>query len=143
MSEELATIGMTSATALITAMTSDGWNTVRAWVGRWLGRGRAEEETVHLVRLDRDREHLLATQEAEVRAESERLAAVWAVRLQDVVEIDKNAARELLDWANRWRAENPDVVSRATAVRQNAKARGHARITQVGGNQTFVPRDES
>ena len=142
MTEELATVGTAGASALITAMTTDGWRGVRAWVGRWLGRGHAEEETRHLVLFDRDRERLLAAP-GEEGDWAQRLVAAWAVRLQDVADMDQEAAKELLDWVNRWRAENPNVKLRGAVVRQNAKASGRARITQVGGNQTFAPPERS
>lgn len=135
--QELATVGAAGAAALVASMVSDGWRGARSWVGRWLGRGRAEDETRQLARLDRDRELLLAAPENEADDRAREMSGAWAVRLQDVADEDEDAARELLDFVKRWQAENPEVAQKATVVRQNAKASGKARINQVGGNQTI------
>ncbi|MET9070565.1 hypothetical protein [Streptomyces sp. NPDC004232] len=71
------------------------------------------------------------------------LAAAWAVRLQDIADMDEDAGRELLEWVNQWRTENPEAVQRAAVVWQNAKASGRSRITQVGGNQTLIRPERS
>ncbi len=142
-SGELATVGSTGASALIAAMTTDGWGRVRTWFGRWLGRGQSETETHHLSRLDRDRELLLATSAEESEEQAGRLAGAWTVRLQDIADMDAQAASELLEFLVRWRAENPESSERAGRVRQQAKASGHSSIVQVGGNQTVIRPERS
>ena len=132
-------MGMAGATALVTAMTTDGWSAVRAWIGRWLGRGHAQEESHHLVRLDRDRELLLAASGSEQADEAQQLVTAWAVRFQDVAEIGQDAALELVQWLAQWQAENPVESGKESGVRQKAKASGRARITQIGGSQIILP----
>jgi hypothetical protein len=124
---------MSGATALVVAMTNDGWSAARSWVGRWLSRGRPQEEGHSLARLDRDRKLLLSAPVDDQATEAERLVTAWAVRLQDVAEIDQNAALELVEWVTRRQSAN---LGKEQGVRQKAKASGHAQITQVGGNQT-------
>lgn len=142
-SGELATVGTASALALVTAMTTDAWGGVRTWFGRWFGRGRSEAEAHHLTRLDRDRDRLLAVADAEEGQLAGELAAVWAVRLQDIADVDQDAGQELLEWVTRWRTQNPEAEQRAAAIKQHAKASGRSRITQVGGNQTIIHRERS
>ncbi|MDX2546162.1 hypothetical protein ACOT81_27430 [Streptomyces sp. WI04-05B] len=124
-------------------MTTDTWRGVRTWFGGLLGRGRPEAETHHLTRLDRDRDALLAAAPEGEDQLARDLAAAWAVRLQDVADMDQDAGRELLEWVARWRAENPEVERPAAVVRQNAKGSGRSRITQVGGNQTVIRPERS
>ncbi|WP_159054518.1 hypothetical protein [Streptomyces dysideae] len=52
--------------------------------------------------------------------------------------MDQDAGRGLLEWLNQWRDRDPEAAQRAAGVRQKAKASGHSRITQVGGNQTII-----
>ncbi|MFI1305070.1 MULTISPECIES: hypothetical protein [Streptomyces] len=138
MSGELAMVGTTSALALVTAMTTDGWRSVRDRVAQWLGRGRTDGGSALLTRLDGDRELLLATRAGEQEALAGELASHWGVRLQDLADTDDDTARELLEWVRRWQEQNPQEAQRANVIRQNAKASGRARITQVGGNQTII-----
>lgn len=137
-SGELATVGTAGALALVTAMTTDSWRGVRTWFGQWLGRGHSETEVHHLTRLDRDQEALSAARADDEEQLARDLAAVWAVRLQDIADMDQGAGRELLEWVTRWRTENPEAARSAAVVKQNAKGSGRARITQVGGNQTII-----
>ncbi|MEV8389795.1 MULTISPECIES: hypothetical protein [unclassified Streptomyces] len=124
-------------------MTTDGWGGVRAWIGRWLGRGRTEVEAHQLSRLDQDHQLLLASSADEADEQAGRLACAWTVRLQDAADMDADAARELLEFVARWRAQNPDSSERAAVVRQKARASGHSRIVQVGGNQTVIRSERS
>ncbi|WP_159047861.1 hypothetical protein [Streptomyces sp. WM6378] len=128
---------MAGASALVTAMTTDGWGGIRSWFGRWFGRGHAEAEEQCLVRLDRDRT-ALADGGGDAAATSATLVNAWAVRLQDLVDMDRTAGEELLEWVRQWQADQPEAARRAAAVNQKAKASGHARITQVGGDQTNI-----
>ena len=111
-SGELATVGTASALALVTAMTTDGWSGVRTWFGQWFGQGQAEAEKYHLTRLDRDRDTLLAVANAEEDQLARELASAWAVRLQDIADMDQDAAQELLEWMMGWRAQNPQAERR-------------------------------
>ncbi|MGE7389359.1 hypothetical protein ACQKM2_28190 [Streptomyces sp. NPDC004126] len=135
-SGELATVGVAGASALVAAMMSDGWRSVRDWMARLLGHGQAEAEARQVARLDRDREMLLAAPAGEDR--SGEVSASWTVRLQDLADEDEEAGRELLEFVNRWREQNPEAAQKPTVVRQSAKAGGKARINQVGGNQTVI-----
>ncbi|MEU6485823.1 hypothetical protein [Streptomyces sp. NPDC046887] len=143
-SGELATVGTAAASALAVAMTGDGWRGFRDWLGRWFGRGGELATVRQLDRLDRDREALLAVLEDERDDRAGDLAAAWAVRLQDAVDEDPQAGRELLTYVKQWRDENPQAVPQVGVVSQRAKASGKSRITQVGRDQiTFRPERRS
>ncbi|MFJ8545134.1 hypothetical protein ACIRFH_24520 [Streptomyces sp. NPDC093586] len=136
-SGELATVGTTAASALVVAMTGDGWRGIRDWFGRDGDRTAARQ----LGRLDRDRETLLALPEEEREARAGDLSSAWAVRLQDLADEDPEAGQELLAYLKQWLAENPQAAPEVGAVSQRAKATGKSRITQVGRDQiTINPR---
>lgn len=140
-SGELATVGATSAAALVTAMTTDGWGSVRQWFGQWLGRGRAADEELHLARLERDRELLVHASSEDKQELAGRLESAWAVRLQDVADVDGEAALRLRDFVRAWIAEHPGEGVQSRVVTQRADGRGHARITQIGGSKTTIHRE--
>lgn len=133
-------MGIAGASALVIAMANDGWSSARSWIGHWLGRGRGQEESHSLALLDRDRQLLLVASDDDQADEAQRLVATWGVRLQDIADMDQDAAVELMQWVSRWQAENQ---GKQPGVRQKAKASGRARITQIGGNQTNLSRGQS
>ncbi|MFD7547883.1 hypothetical protein [Streptomyces sp. NPDC059816] len=137
-SGELATVGTAAASALAVAMAGDGWHGFRDWLGRWFGRGGDLATDRQLDRLDRDREALLAVLENERDDRAGDLAAAWAVRLQDAVDEDPEAGRELLAYVKQWRDENPQAVPRVGVVSQQAQTSGRSRVTQVGRDQITV-----
>ncbi|MFF3373518.1 hypothetical protein ACFYXF_11280 [Streptomyces sp. NPDC002680] len=135
--------GTTAASALVVAMTGDGWSGFRGWLGRWFGRGGDRAAARQLDRLDRDRETLLAVPEGERADRAGDLSSAWAVRLQDAADEDPEAAQELLAYVKQWRAEHPETAPQLTVVRQRAEARGKSRITQVGRDQTIIKPERS
>jgi hypothetical protein len=60
------------------------------------------------------------------------------VRLQDAVDEDPEAGRELIAYVKQWRDENPQAVPQVGMVSQRAKASGKSRVTQVGRDQVTV-----
>ncbi|WP_406426389.1 hypothetical protein [Streptomyces sp. NBC_00147] len=142
-SGELATVGVAGASALVAAMAGDGWSGFHSWIGRWFGRGGEDAAARQLARLDRDREALLAAPEDEAEGRAGDFSAAWAVRLQDVADEDPDAGRALLEFVRQWRADHPEAEPRVSVVRQRAEAKGKARITQVGRDQTIVKREQS
>lgn len=139
---ELAALATAGATVLIGAMVSDAWNGVRPRFARLFGRGDSGQDAAQLARLDRDHTHLQSLPLAARDEQGAALAAQWTVRLLDLVEAEPDVAvalRELIAW---WRGEYPEPA-RAEGIRQQAKASGHARITQVGGNQVTLRPGQS
>jgi hypothetical protein len=137
-SSDLATVSAIASRALVTAMMTDSWERTREWFGRWLSRGHAESEQIHLERLDRDRE---AVRSATPESREERVGAVqarWAGRLEDLAELDPEAAELLVELTQQWMAEHPEDTGLGAQVRQEAKASGHARIIQVGRDQNIT-----
>jgi len=92
MVEWLAAAG---GSALVTAMVTDGWETVKARFARLLGRGDDSRSVVAAQRLERSREVVAGLSGAELeRARAEQQAA-WAARLTDLLEEHPDAATEL------------------------------------------------
>ncbi len=137
-SGELAAVGTTAASALVVAMTGDGWSGFRGWLGRWFGRGDDQAADRRLDRLDRDRAALVAVPEDERADRAGALYSAWAVRLQDAADEDREAAQELLAYAKQWRSDHPEAAPQVTVVRQRAEAKGKSQVTQVGRDQTVI-----
>lgn len=142
-SGELATVGTAAASALVVTMTGDGWRGFRDWLGRWFGHGDDRGADRQLDRLNRDREALLGLPEEEREDRAADLSTSWAVRLQDAVDEDPEAGRELLAFVKQWRSENPQAVPQVGVVSQRAKAKGKAKVTQVGRDQITVRPERS
>ncbi|MCE7081823.1 hypothetical protein [Streptomyces sp. ST2-7A] len=138
----LADIGEAGATTLVVAMATDGWESLRARLGRWFATwsGGGEDEAGHrLERMDRDREHLLAASPGEEESRAGRLVADWTVRLRDIADTHHEAAAELRDLARQWREEHPTAPRHHGDVSRWATASGGSRVVQVGGDWTVQP----
>ncbi|MGW7351658.1 hypothetical protein [Streptomyces sp. NPDC054784] len=142
-SGEMATVGTAAASALVVAMTGDGWRGFRDWLGQWFERGDDRAAARQLDRLDRDRETLLAAPEEQREDRAGDLSTTWAVRLQDAADEDPEASRELLAYVKQWRAENPQTAPQVAGVTQRAKAEGKSRVTQVGRDQITLNPERS
>ncbi|SFD58645.1 hypothetical protein [Streptomyces aidingensis] len=136
MSGELATAGATCASALVTAMAADGWGSFRTWLRQWLRRNRPESESHLLQRIDDDREKLLERSAAQRERQAGKLETAWGVRLQDIADLDAEAAREMLHFAQAWMSRHrPAGDAAPRMVQQRAEARGRASVVQIGGDQ--------
>jgi hypothetical protein len=86
LTEALTALASTGGTALVTAMVTDGWESVKAGFARLFGQGDAAQAMEAAGRLDRSRAMLteLSGRELE-RARAEQEAA-WRIRLSDLLE---------------------------------------------------------
>lgn len=88
MDAELVMLASSAASALVGAMATDGWQTLRNRVARLLGRGDAGAERLALEMLDEDAAGLTPGSERDV-------TAAWTVRLRDLLRADPDAAAAL------------------------------------------------
>ncbi|MFC1407590.1 MULTISPECIES: hypothetical protein [Streptacidiphilus] len=139
-SNDLAAVSAIGGRALVTAMTTDLWAATRARFARWLSRDRPDSEAVHLERLDRDHDALIAASGLEREELAQALETRWAGRLQDAAELDAESARILIEMVRQWEQEHP-AETPVSRVDQNAKAGGHARIIQIGRDQNITRRE--
>jgi hypothetical protein len=92
MDQALVALAASAATTLVNAVTTDGWQAVRAAIGRLLGRGDKRAEESVLETLDEDATVLVGSADAATRA---AVQAQWSVRLRDLLRVDPDAADEL------------------------------------------------
>jgi hypothetical protein len=122
-----ATILATAATALVTAMTTDGWEGVRKKVAQWFGRGKQDGTDRALAELDQSRAALTDA----TRTEQE---IIWRTRMGDLASRDGAAAAELPALVRELQALTATVAGH---IEQHATASGNAQQAVLGqGTQT-------
>jgi hypothetical protein len=132
-----AAILATAGTALVTAMTTDGWEGVRKKVAQWFGRGKKDDTDRALTELDQSRAALAALAAA-TGAELDRTRTeqeiVWRTRMGDLASRDEGAAAELPALVRELQALTSTVAGR---IEQHATASGNAQQAVLGqGVQT-------
>ncbi|MGA4837850.1 hypothetical protein [Streptomyces sp. G45] len=133
----LATLAAAGAGGLVSAATTDAWQTTRDRFVHLLGRGDPERARAAAGRLDALRAAATGTDGDRARAQA-RLA--WRVRLQDLLEEHPEAAAEL---QAAVAAFAPPERGGAT-YRQYGRAEGHGRVimNQHGDQSVRVERAE-
>jgi hypothetical protein len=122
-----ATILATAATALVTAMTTDGWEGVRKKVAQWFGRVKKDGTDRALAELDQSRAALTDA----TRTEQE---IIWRTRMGDLASRDETAAAELPALVRELQALTATVAGH---IEQHATASGNAQQAVLGqGTQT-------
>lgn len=95
LAEALTALASTGATALVTAMVTDGWEATRTRFARLLGRGDDRQTKAVAERLERSRAALAAVPGPDLeRAQAEQEIA-WRTRLSDLLEQEPAAEGEL------------------------------------------------
>jgi hypothetical protein len=139
--EALAALASMGGSALVTAMVSDGWESVRARFARLLGRDDAGGTQAAAARLEESRAALAELSGPGLeRARAEQEIA-WGTRLGDRLEQDPGAEAEL-----RALVVEVQVLAAGSAgrVEQHAAAFDHARQAIQGHgvqNVTFGGQD--
>ncbi|WP_422740507.1 hypothetical protein ACN263_15420 [Micromonospora sp. WMMD729] len=138
--DDLSAAGLvaTASAALIQAMASDAWLTVKDQVTRILGRGETES-VANLDRvLEETRDRVLAAPPDRRDAALALEAARWEGRLQSRLEQDPDPAAVLKDLISAVRAVG-DGVDQSTTVHQNVIA---GRDSYTAGRDLTVGRPE-
>lgn len=95
MEPEMLSLAMSGATALITAMATDGWVSVRARTARLLGRDRAEAEVIE-EELEESRTELTrARATGDPQPVSAMLEEEWRTRMRHTLRTHPEAAAQL------------------------------------------------
>ncbi|WP_052809263.1 hypothetical protein [Streptomonospora alba] len=97
MHEQIAALSASASTALVEAMTADGWTALRDRLAPVLGRGDPDSQQQALAELQRCSDDIAAasgTDRPAVRAGAE---ALWRERLRRRLEEDPGVAEELQD----------------------------------------------
>ncbi len=129
LSEALAALASSGATALVTAMVTEGWESVRMRVGHFLGRGQQEHVAAMLRELDESRESLAGRSGAELEVALSELASAWQMRLADLLDRDRDAQSELRSLVTELAARRTSAVGQ---LEQHAAAFDHAQQAVQG-----------
>ncbi len=141
LAEALAALTSTGATALVTAMVTDGWEGTRARFARLLGRGDDKQTDAAGERLDHSHAVLAAVSGPDLRQAQAEQEIVWRTRLSDLLEQEPGAEPELRALISEIQAQ---VIGSAGRVEQHATASGHAQQAVQGHgvqNVTFSGHD--
>jgi hypothetical protein len=135
----LEALAATGGSALVTAMVTDAWESVRAAFARLLGRGDPVRTATAEKRLEQSRQEMgdLSGEELE-RASAEQEAA-WRVRLGDLLEELPDAAHELRALIDQMQLSEPRpggiVQNVAGSGRAQQAVQGHGVQVNTFGNQ--------
>ncbi len=130
LAESLVALAGAGGTALVGAMATDAWQTVRAGAARLFTRGGAAGQEVVEARLDRDAELVALAPEPERARQG--LAQGWQVELEALLTAHPELADELRVFVERTVAALPRAEQNWTL---NVTARDHGRAYgALGGN---------
>ena len=88
LTEELVALASTGGSALVTAMVTDGWGSVRARFAQMFGRGDDRKSDATASRLEQSRSELVAASGMELDRVQQRQQIAWQTRLEDLLEED-------------------------------------------------------
>jgi hypothetical protein len=137
MDADLAALSSAAATALVTSMTTDSWEQVKAALVKLLHLrhpGQAEVVATDLTAARTDAVAAWTTGDEQVEAD---LLAEWRSRLGRLAASDKQLQAELKLFAKEFRhlLSEPRGTSR---IVMRAEVYGPGRVNQAGGNQTVI-----
>lgn len=142
LSETLSTLASAGGSALVTAMVTDCWESVRASFARLIGRSNVAEIKTAESWLDQSR----ATLEGASGSDLDRVRIdqeiVWRTRLSDMLERYPDVETELRDWIADLQNQ---VQGAGAAIKQNVSAFDHSQQAVQGQgiqNVTFGERSE-
>jgi hypothetical protein len=130
-----------AGSALVTAMVTDGWESVRARFARLLGRGSAGGAEVAAGRLEESRAMLAGLSGSDLDVARAEQEAAWRARLGDLLEADPGAEAEL----RALMAEVQALAAGSGGVVQHAAAYDRAQQAVQGHgvqNVRFGGQDE-
>jgi hypothetical protein len=95
LTKALTALASAGGTAVVAAMATDAWSSVRTRTARMFGRGDASRESAAGERLDRARAELAALSGAELERAAARQRSAWTTRLADLLEEHPETEPEL------------------------------------------------
>lgn len=138
LSESLAALAAAGSTALVSAMATDAWTSVKQGFARLLGRGDPERVEAAERRLERSRQELARRSGGELEQARADQAVAWKARLTDLLEDDPARATELRALIEAVSAQAPPSD---TTVVQHTVASDRAQQAVLGqGTQIVVFR---
>jgi hypothetical protein len=108
-------LAATAASALVQALMTDGWESVKHQFARIFGRGQPDQAAER--RLDAARGELTGTQPADLARVQARLAGQWETRLEDLLADHPDAAGELENLVQQIQASTATASDHSVAAR--------------------------
>lgn len=140
LSEALSALAATGGTALVTAMVTDGWETVRSRFARLLGRGDPEQAKAQEERLERSKTQLEPLSGPDRERAGAEQAIAWRARFEDLLEEDPAAAEPLRALITEVQAQPTLNIGR---IEQHATAHDQSQqAVQAAGVQNVTFGDQ-
>ncbi|MEV4973427.1 hypothetical protein [Streptomyces scopuliridis] len=131
MDPTLIALASASGTAVVSAMATDGWETLRSGVVALWRRFRPDSAAELERDLDTSRSALFAAPDTEVQHVRQALQSAWQGRLLTLFLEDRAAAAEF----EALLSELAEAGSPRTNITFHAEAREQGRVYQASGNQ--------
>ncbi|MEV6668724.1 hypothetical protein [Streptomyces sp. NPDC051162] len=136
MDPTLIALASAGGTAVVSAMATDGWNTLRSGVVTLWRQFRPDSASELELDLDTTRSTLLSTPASEVEQVRQALQSAWQGRMLTLFLNDAAAAAEFEALLSRL----GEAGTSRTNTSFHAEVRDHGRVYQAGGNQFISER---
>lgn len=136
MDPTLIALASAGGTAVVSAMATDGWNTLRSGVVTLWRQFRPDSADELERDLDTTRSTLLGTPASEAEQVRRALQSAWQGRMLTLFLEDPTSAAEFEDLLSRFE----EAGSHRTNTSFHAEVRDHGRVYQAGGNQFISER---
>ncbi|MFF8376699.1 hypothetical protein ACF07V_11275 [Streptomyces sp. NPDC015661] len=144
LTEALAAVAATGGTAVVQAVGTDAWTSMRARVATLLGRGDEQRSEHELERLDRTATVIANADEEQLDRVRTLQEGTWQARLEDwLSSLDAAEREKALEELRGIVGEPADARSPEGPiwqgdVRQTSRASGNARIYQLGQGEMSI-----
>ncbi|MFH8339817.1 hypothetical protein [Streptomyces sp. AM6-12] len=136
MEPTLIALASAGGSAVVSAMATDGWQTLRSGVVDLWRRFRPDSAAELERDLETSRSALLAAPYTEIQPIRQAIQSAWQGRMLTLFLEDRAAAAEFEGLLSRL----TEAGSHKTNSTFNAEARDHGRVYQAGGNQFISER---
>ena len=110
LAEGLASLASLAGQTVVKAATTDTWDAAKRGIARLLGRGDPKQEQLAERRLEETRGQLAGMEGTDLEQARSSLAAQWATRLADLLDVNPGAEADLRALAQRIQKELPAVM---------------------------------
>ncbi|KUO06072.1 hypothetical protein [Streptomyces caeruleatus] len=138
---ELAALVSSAATAIVSALATDGWEKAKDVAGEFWRRVHPERAEMVEAELVDTRAELLAAREAHNAEAEQHLVGEWHGRLRRLLAADPELAKELQRMLAELRsAAGAEDRAGAARIDMRARASGTGRVYQAGRDQHITER---
>ncbi len=116
LTEALAALAAAGGTAVVSAMATDTWESVKAGLGRMFGRGDGARAAATEHRLERAKAELAVLSGVELERAGDAQAAAWRTRLADLLEDHPEVADQVRTMIAQVQASKATVTAGDHAV---------------------------